>query len=403
MFMEKELYEKILDDLIKSVEGVSELKWQDIIDKYNLNYHEDSLRKAFSVTEFGGYKIYKHMLEKVREDYLEDDMNKLMEKEFEVLKKVKRANTLNSYVHKKAREEERIDMWYENIIDTIQLMKPVELPKVKPVAHSYTEGVVAFTDPHFGKKILIKGLNGEVINEYNEDIFKIRMWHLMEDIIDVVEKENLTHIYVMALADYIDGILHMSQLQSLQYGIVDSVIKYSEIIAQWLNELSNHVRVTYAQCDDGNHDSLRVMTGKKGDFPHENSGKLISEFIKVRLNGNENITFEDSRNNMIYQNICGVNVLGYHGEDKNLGKALTDFEKLYKVEIDLIIAGHLHSSSLESHGKATYGDRECIRIPSICGTDDYAVSIKKNSSAGAKMFIFEEGKGKTITYDFWLN
>ena len=401
--MEKELYEKILDDLIKTAEGLSELTWKDIIEKYSLNYHEDSLRKAFNVTEFGGYKVYKHMLEKVREDYLEEDMNKLLEKEFDVLKKTKRANTLYNFVHKKAREEERVDMWYERIVDSIENMKPINCPKALPVSHNYTEGVAVFTDTHFGKNILIKGLKGEIINEYNEDIFKIRMWHLMEDIIDVVNKEKLTHIYVLSLADYIDGILHMSQLQSLQYGIVDSVIKYSEIIAQWLNELSTHVRVTYGQCEDGNHDTLRVMTGKKGDFPHENSGKLISEFIKLRLNGNDNITFLDSKNNMIYENICGVNVLGYHGEDKNLGKALNDFEVLYNVDIDLILSGHLHSSDLSSHGKASYGDRECIRIPSICGCDDYSVSIKKNSSAGAKMFIFEEGKGKTITYDFWLN
>ncbi|MGL5329135.1 MAG: hypothetical protein ACRDD7_07695 [Peptostreptococcaceae bacterium] len=401
--MEKSLYEQILSDLVNKVDGVNDETWSEIIEKYELNIHPDSLRKGFNVSLFSGYNVYKHMIDKVREDYAKEDMEKLMEKEFEVLKKTKRANTLYNFVHKKARDEERVDMWYERIIESIENMSEMSFPKPLPVVHNDVDGVAIFTDTHFGKRILIKGLNGEILNEYNDEIFKIRMWHLMEDIIDVVNKENLSHIYVMALADYIDGILHMSQLQSLQYGIVDSVVKYSEIIAQWLNELSGHVKITYAQCDDGNHDTLRVMTGKKGDFPHENTGKLISEFIKVRLNGNENITFLDSKNDMIYENICGVNVLGYHGEDKNLTKALADFEALYNVDIDLVFAGHLHSSSLEGAGKAAYGDKECIRIPSICGADDYAVSIKKNSSAGAKMFIFEQGKGKTITYDFWLN
>lgn len=41
-----------------------DLEWQDIVDALNLNIHRDSLRKAQN-TAFGGYAIYKYMLDKI--------------------------------------------------------------------------------------------------------------------------------------------------------------------------------------------------------------------------------------------------------------------------------------------------------------------------------------------------
>ena len=86
----------------------------------------------------------------------------------------------------------------------------------------------------------------------------------------------------MQLGDAIDGLLRISQIRSLQMGVVDSIIEYSEFLATWLNELSKYIRIDYYQCG-GNHDEIRILTGKKGDFPHENASKLILEFIKNEI------------------------------------------------------------------------------------------------------------------------
>ena len=95
--------------------------------------------------------------------------------------------------------------------------------------------------------------------------------------------------------------------------------------------------------------------------------------------------------------------MGYHGEDKNLEQAMKFFRSLYNQPIDLLIGGHLHSQSLTTEGIGAYGDAQCIRVNGICGIDDYSTKLLKASRAGASMFIFKEGKGKTSQEDFWLN
>lgn len=45
----------------------------------------------------------------------------------------------------------------------------------------------------------------------------------------------------------------------------------------------------------------------------------------------------------------------------------------------------------------------CIRVSSICGIDDFSMTLHKSGRAGASMFVFDEGKGKTGQEDFWLN
>ena len=98
-----------------------------------------------------------------------------------------------------------------------------------------------------------------------------------------------------------------------------------------------------------------------------------------------------------------MNVLGYHGENKNLTNSLRYFRSFYKQPIDLLFGGHLHSQSLETEGIGQYGDAQCIRVNGICGIDDYSTKLQKASRAGANMFIFKEGKGKVSQDDFWLN
>ena len=228
------------------------------------------------------------------------------------------------------------------------------------------------------------------------------MWNLLSQVVESCKERQLKHLNVMGLGDFIDGLLRISQLNSLQLGVVDSVIEFSEFMSEWLNELSKYVLVDYYQVN-GNHDEIRVLTGKKGDFPHENVEKLIIKFIELRLKDNDNIKIHKSQTDFIYVNILGVNVLGYHGENKNLTNSLRYFRSFYKQPIDLLFGGHLHSQSIETEGIGQYGDAQCIRVNGICGIDDYSTKLQKASRAGANMFIFKEGKGKVSQDDFWLN
>ena len=192
----------------------------------------------------------------------------------------------------------------------------------------------------------------------------------------------------------------MTQLQKLQYGIIDSTMKLAEHLSNWLNELSYYVSIDLYSCL-GNHSQIRPLGSKNGDFAEENMETIILWFIKNRLQNNHNIHIIDNDSDFIFFNCCGINVMASHGEERNLEQAIKDYMLMYGEKIDLFIGGHLHTTENKSIGISHKGmsDVEFARVKSICSIDDFSTKLRKSSSAGTSLFIIEQGKGKTITYD----
>ena len=94
---------------------------------------------------------------------------------------------------------------------------------------------------------------------------------------------------------------------------------------------------------------------------------------------------------MIFDNIYGMNVLGIHGEVKDLATAIKNFSTMYNTQIDILIGAHKHHYEAETIGV----NKDVISIPSIMGSDLYSMKIGKTSNAGATLLIIEEGKGVT--------
>ena len=380
-------------------------QWQELLIGEN-KYSSENCRKAYYIIspllEILAEEEKNRIVEGIEsKEEKQNLLNEIERAKIELEKERKKKQTINVEFNKLLRESAREELFYESMGRAI---KERPLYKVAPplkINHNNKDGILAMSDFHYGREVSIKGLNGEIINEYNNDIFKKRMHDLLSQTIDICLDRGIEHLHVMNLADCIDGILRVSQLRSLQTGVIDSVIEFCEFLAEWLNALSSYVTIDYYQCW-GNHDEIRMLTGKKGDFPHENVNKIIMKFLELSLSNNTNVVIHNEDLPYIYFDICGSKVFGYHGEDKNLPKTLKWFEDIYGVNIDYIIGGHLHSQSLETVGMGSYADKQAIRIPSICSIDDYSISLHSSSRAGANIFIFEEGKGKKSTEDIWL-
>ena len=380
-------------------------QWQELLIGEN-KYSSENCRKAYYIIspllEILAEEEKNRIVEGIEsKEEKQNLLNEIERAKIELEKERKKKQTINVEFNKLLRESAREELFYESMGRAI---KERPLYKVAPplkINHNNKDGILAMSDFHYGREVSIKGLNGEIINEYNNDIFKKRMHDLLSQTIDICLDRGIEHLHVMNLADCIDGILRVSQLRSLQTGVIDSVIEFCEFLAEWLNALSSYVTIDYYQCW-GNHDEIRMLTGKKGDFPHENVNKIIMKFLELSLSNNTNVVIHNEDLPYIYFDICGSKVFGYHGEDKNLPKTLKWFEDIYRVNIDYIFGGHLHSQSLETVGMGSYADKQAIRIPSICSIDDYSISLHSSSRAGANIFIFEEGKGKKSTEDIWL-
>ena len=298
------------------------------------------------------------------------------------------------------REEARYELFTERAIEAINNSSPLVIPKIhiENTQSLNREGVLIFADPHYGKDLEIKGLRGEILNKYSPEIFEKRMWQLLEETIAICNKEDFISIKILSLGDELEGMLRIGQLMNLRYGVVESAIKYAYFIANWLNELSKYIRIDFYSTY-GNHTDLRLLDNKKGSFPHENISKIIDVLVSEILKDNQNIIFNQNETDKIYVNIQGFNILGVHGEEKDIAQSIRDYGYIYNENIDYIVSGHKHHANSSNLGRL----KGSIGAGSIIGIDDYSMMLKRVSDSSATFAVFEKGKGKKIEYQIVLD
>lgn len=297
------------------------------------------------------------------------------------------------------REEARDELICEKICEAIKTLPPLEIPKRITPIHSNREGVLLLADAHYGAEFKIVGLFGEVLNEYSPEIFEARMWNLLNQAVEICHKEGFTSLNVYDLGDEIDGLLRVSQLWKLRYGVIDSAVYYGRFITTWLNELSKYVYIKYQMVKDSNHCQLRLLGQPKNTFKDENVSTIIADKIMDRLGANPNFEFVQNPTGLIFDNnIVGYSVLGAHGECKNLEQAIKELSRTYKTQIDFMVGGHKHHQNSTNVGI----ESDVIAAPSIIGIDDYSLSLNKTSDPGATLFVLENGRGKVMEYNIKL-
>ena len=379
--------------------GILNYTWEELTPILNAELNIDETEWRGESAWRKKYRVMQQAYDDVfsAQQFSEAHMNEIEKQKRELDKARMKLQTEKLEYNRWLREEARDELIVEKICDAISGLDIIDTPRYIPQNPGKKSWVLAFSDAHFGAELSIKGLYGELINEYSPEIFYERMNDLLSQTVDIIQREKVDELYVFDLGDQIDGILRVSQLMKLRYGVVEATIKYANWLAEWLNELSKYCRVIFRQTN-GNHSELRMLGQKKGSFEEDNMGKVIYEFIKIRLENNPNVDVFQNETGYIFENLQGYNVLGYHGESKKLESTMKDFEKIYKVDIDVLIAGHLHHSYSETVAVCS----DVMRTPSIIGIDDFSIKLHKTSNPGATMFCIEHGKGKTLEYNIKL-
>lgn len=358
------------------------------------NYGESRYRKQ--------YQSFQKMLEANEEKFI-DSKNALEEINIarrELEKERKKLQSAKIEYNRWLRENARDEMITEQIVDAVNALEPPYIPIPRPVVNGRRAGVLVLSDQHFGVEFTIKGLFGETLNAYSPEIFEERMWKLFQKVLEIVQKEELSTINIIDLGDSVDGLLRLtSQLMKLRYGVIDSSVKFADFMANWFNELSRYVNLNIHYVEDSNHNQLRLCGAPKNSFKNENMSKVIWTIIKERLSDNHNVEIVENPTGLVFDTICGYNILGIHGEVKNLGTAVNEFSRVYNTMINYIIGGHKHHAASDEVGM----DCEAISVKSIIGIDDYSMSLNRTANAGATFLMFEEGMGKTCEYTIKLN
>ena len=380
--------------------GTLDLKWQELADILNKELIDDECEYLGESTYRKKYQQAKAFYDEVFSKMVSDEYHdKIAEQYRELQKERYKLQTEKLEYNRWLREDARDEMFEEKVIETlIKYSSVTNPPKPIEVTHGKRAGVLCLADCHFGKEYKIYGLFDEVINEYSPEIFYSRMEQIYNETLEQIEKENLSVLHIYNLGDSVEGFIRNSQLWSLRWGVIDSATIFGNYMGDWLRKLSEKVSVIYHQTD-GNHDELRLLDGKKGQHLCESAGKIVKNCFVLKNEGNSNFKYVENKTGLIFENICGYNILGIHGEVKDLKRAISDFDNIYGTKISYLIAGHKHHAEFEECG----AKKGCIGVGSIMGSDDFSMSIRTCANATATFIVFEEGKGKVDEHTYVLN
>lgn len=316
--------------------------------------------------------------------------------------------TVNLEYNQIQRAKARDKLFTEQIVDAIK-----RLPALEPIKNgelkntkSNNIGVLCIADAHYGVDINMKDVFGHTVNLYNPSVFRQRMENLLSELTsDAEEFCQYDALQVFDLGDALQGALRMTDLVRLKMGVVDAALEYANYISSWLTELQKRIKVPIKyHCLGGNHCEIRLLNAKAGDFADENFGKIIREFISLRLKDNPNIIVE-AYGEFAYENIKGTKILAYHGDrSKKDVPEINYWQTYHNVDIDILIAGHLHHGEQNSIGYGgKSGEQQVIHVPSIVGIDDFSKKQRKIAKAGALFFMIENDGKKTWQKTYILN
>ena len=357
-------------------------------------FSDEYIRRSAKV-----FSIFLKHLEDMGDVEAEGEMQDMLEQLKAERIKIQTANLEYNAIQ---RAEARNDLFNEQIIKAIERLEPIKgtRPKldVEP-CDKHRTALLAISDLHAGSTFTVKGIYNEIVNEYSYDIMCARLW----SIIDKIEADDIVFddLTLAICGDLVEGILRESSLTKLREPVTDTVIRLAEFLSEWIYQLSIRLeKKVNVVIVGGNHDTVRSLTSRPM-FEGENLTKIVVEFIKLRLQDLNWITVDDYQDVAI-KNIQGVNVMFQHGEDKDLKTTMDYFSNLYNIDVDEIVAGHLHRGESKTVGITELGDRQLTRVGSIVGTDSYAKQIRASARPSCYIALYEEDNGKTWSRNYYL-
>ena len=262
--------------------------------------------------------------------------------------------------------------------------------------------VLCVADCHFGAEWIVRGLRGEILNRYNPEVFAERMDDLLLQVRDIIDREGISDVQLLLCGDSLDGMLRPSQLMKLRWGVIESCMRFSEHMAQWIAALSQYATVSVCGVD-GNHTETRSLNSKRGDFPGENLEKVIFWFLAERLKDVPGVLVDSVTEQQKHLTVQGFSILLTHGTDiKSLENAAKQTMLLYGESIDYLICGHKHREQEYVSGYTDQGNAVVVRVPSLCGMDEYAQRLGYGGKPGALAMVLEAGYGRRCIYPISL-
>lgn len=272
-------------------------------------------------------------------------------------------NAFNKVVRERSRQEELNEILVSSV-------KSGNLPRLnyEPtyIAPSDNDLLCSLNDIHYGIDI------NNAWNTYNPDICRQMMCRYLDKIICIAERHGSENCYVFNNGDSISGRIHLTIQIANRENVIEQVKGVSELIAEFLAELSKHFNTVTFVSVAGNHSRLDTKDNSPID---ERMDDLIEWYLSARLQNFDNIIIGGSEKldgTMYLLDIRGKTYCGVHGDfDASATKIAalqTMAQRLAQRPLYAVLSGHLHHNKIDDvQGVKT------IMAGSFMGMDDYCI------------------------------
>ena len=304
-----------------------------------------------------------------------DSYNRYVEARKERIKAADERTQAQAYLRQVSREETLREIALQAAKEMTN--KKLLAPPIKRLYRNSTkEAILQLSDWHYGLVV------NNHWNHYSPEICKERVAALLEETVDFCERFDVTTLHVVNLSDLICGRIHLQLRIESRMEVVSQTIEVSEILSEFISELTNRgIQVEYYDCLD-NHS--RVEPNKKSSLDLESMAKVITKFLKCRLENNPmvNINENEYDDDIITFNVLGYKVGGVHGHKDKPSKVVENLTLMLKENFDLILTAHLHHFSCDEQNEVVV-----VSNGSLMGTDDHAKNLRYTSKPSQNLIL----------------
>ncbi len=363
---------------------------------FGVDLNHDECRKRYY-----GLKMLLPYLdkEKIKNITSDEILTTLELKKLEVQKEKEKNRTIKIELNKMLRQDARFEMFCDEIRNSIESIE-------SPIFNEFIcndgikIGVLGISDIHFSK------IFNSVNNSYSIEICYKRMNLLLSEVIDWIKDRNISYLHIVNAGDSIEGLIRVNQIRVLETGVIDSVIEFSKMMAEWLNQLSKYISITYHHVTSANHSEVRFLNQKAGSFPDEDLEKIIIHMIAGILKDNLRIDVPIYKKDYVFFSIGNKNIYATHGHqyrNKKVADVIKELQMLHGITIDILIMGHLHHEENITVGENVNGNIKVILLPAIMGSDNFSDSLFTGAKSGATLIEIDCNKKGITTTEVILN
>lgn len=280
---------------------------------------------------------------------------------------------LNKGLRLQARFEDIVNRMENHISSVGEKSLPVYYGAVKNGDRDF---IVPITDWHIGKTF------NNARGSFSRDVAEQRVAQYIDEIRKAVELYHPEDCYVALLGDQINGLIHKDMRITDRENVVEQVMAASDLIANFVYELSKDFKNVKVYSVGGNHS--RLFPNKEECAPNELLDNIIPWYVKAKTSHIGNIeVINQEYESYVRMEVRGNVVIGVHGDKDGMSDASISKLIMWLNEVPaMIVMGHKHYSAL-----TTYCDIPVVQCGSLCGSGDNLSTNYRLTGSGSQSII----------------